>query len=301
MAYKNIHDNFWDDEDVKALSMDERAFLLYVITCRHSHFSGIYHLPKAYITYDLNITIEQVNKYLHTLSIGYRYGISKVSIGSIEGTNTLNEAKFLKYDDITQIIWIKNMLKYQVFMKRMSPQIAASIRNNVLSLRPSRLREDFSKHYPELNLPPFALSPIPSADWNSDKCISVSESVTVSEESGCLKPTTEEMERISQTCQRLEPHGFNAYSFIQKNIKAEIPFKVTEDVLIKTLKRLNQKNSAPITNIWGYCVKILQRDYADFNYALELAKHQQLKDEDPRDVFTALKQGLPAGRQGAAR
>lgn len=151
MAYKNIHENFWRDGDIKSLPNEEKLFLIYAITGPHAHVSGIYFLPKPYIVNDLGFGEKLINRCLHTLSIGYRKGI-----------DTHSEDKFiLKYDSTKEIIWIRNMLRYQVYHKKVSPKIVAAVRNHLISLPLSRLQHEFSKYYHELNLPFFDPKSIP--------------------------------------------------------------------------------------------------------------------------------------------
>jgi phage replication O-like protein O len=103
-----------------------------------------------------------------------------------------------------------------------------------------------------------------------------------------LQPTTEDKRRISSLCESLSGNGFNAYIFVSKNIKANIPFSVTEDVLVKILKRTSNKTMPKIENLWGYAMEILQRDYTEYNYVQELQRHYALKEQDLKVSFNAL-------------
>lgn len=179
MAYKNIHENFWRDREIKALPNEEKLFLIYVITGPHAHVSGIYFLPKAYIVNDLAFSEKLIDRCIDTLSKGYRRGIDMVSIGYQKGIDTKSDEKFiLKYDSDKEIIWIRNMLRYQVFHKKVSPKIVSAVRNHLLSLPISWLNHEFSKYYHELQLPFFAPESIPYAVSTQ---VTVKETVSVSE------------------------------------------------------------------------------------------------------------------------
>ncbi len=163
MAYKNIHENFWRDREIKKLTSEEKLFLIYTITGPHSHFSGIYFLPKPYIVNDLGFSDRQIDRCLNTLG---------------RGIDTLSDGKFfMKYDVDKEIIWIRNMLRYQVFLKKVSPKIVQGIKNQLISLPLSPLLHEFSQYYAEMKLPFFAPDSIP---YPMQSFLSVTESVTVS-------------------------------------------------------------------------------------------------------------------------
>jgi hypothetical protein len=74
-----------------------------------------------------------------------------------------------------------------------------------------------------------------------------------------LSPTKEEKQRIADLCVQLTDmnHGFNPYAFVEKNIKAKIPHKVTEHVLRQLVKY-----KPTIKKAWAYAIDILKKEYA---------------------------------------
>ena len=92
MAYKVIHETFWTDPRVKRLPFKLKAFFSFLITGPSAHYSGLYYLPKAYISD-------------HT-------GLSKKEI--VISLKTLVDAGFIQYDEATECIWVVNMLRHQM-------------------------------------------------------------------------------------------------------------------------------------------------------------------------------------------
>jgi len=154
VAYKNIHENFWRDEDIKKLPRDARHFLFYLITCPSSHYSGIFYIPFPTITFESGFTEREIRKNIDTLSIGYPRVKTTADMQS-------KDKFFLKYDIRTSVIWIRNMLKYQAFMKKQSDKLITGLRNYLISLPISPLLHDFSQYYAEFKLPFFAPESIP--------------------------------------------------------------------------------------------------------------------------------------------
>lgn len=288
MAYKSIHDNFWRDNDIKLLSSDEKLFLVYAITNPHAHFSGIYCLPRPFIEYELGFSLNLIDKCIDTLSEGYRKGIDTVSKGEntvSKGVDRVSEGNFfLRYDSDKDVLWVRSMLKYQVFMRKVSPKVISGIKNHMLALPLTPLLGEFSRHYAELKLPFFDLRAIP---YTTLPFLSVSESVSVSEISGNLAQLTEgDKVRLERLLEKLSGNGFNPYAFLQKALLAEIPLEVCEKVLKKLIKYKEN-----IVNPWGYAVDILKKDYAEFNYAKNLEEHFRLKGMNTAGIFKSLAKG----------
>lgn len=172
MAYKNIHENFWRDGDIRTLSSDDQLMLLYLITNHHSHFSGIYHLPKEYIAADLNWTPQKIDRAFENLrkeKIGLSIGLS----------NDLSKVRFfMKYDLSTSVIWIRTMLKHQITHRKMNSKQFKAVCNHMLSLPFSELLIEFAQYYGQHN----ALQlPFFDADLLPYHTVSVSEAVSASE------------------------------------------------------------------------------------------------------------------------
>ena len=68
MAYKAIHDTFWTDPDTKNLKPNDKLVFLYLITNSHTHYSGIYYLPKVLIKIETKIPDKTVEKCIAALS-----------------------------------------------------------------------------------------------------------------------------------------------------------------------------------------------------------------------------------------
>lgn len=89
--YRTIDSRFWNDPKVRSLSRDERYLFLYLITNPHVHLAGIYYLPEPLALHETGLS-----------RTGYRKGI-----------NTLSREYLVFYDEENQVIFVKNMLRYQ--------------------------------------------------------------------------------------------------------------------------------------------------------------------------------------------
>ncbi len=89
--YRTIDTAFWTDPKVRLLPTLGRTLLLYFITNPHTHVSGIYYLPKHVIAHETGIS----DRALDTLS------------------DTLSSAGFCAFDPARELVWVKNMMRYQ--------------------------------------------------------------------------------------------------------------------------------------------------------------------------------------------
>jgi len=88
--YTKIDERLWSDEKYRKLSDDGKLLFVYVLACSHRNMIGLYLLPVQYGSYDLNWKEERFNK------------------GLVE----LSDNSFIKYNFNTNIVYIKNFLKY---------------------------------------------------------------------------------------------------------------------------------------------------------------------------------------------
>jgi hypothetical protein len=97
-------------------------------------------------------------------------------------------------------------------------------------------------------------------------------------------PDELDKKRIASLCEQLQNlnHGFNPFFFIQWNIKAKIPFQVTEYIL-------HQLVQYKPTHAWPYAMAILKKEYQHRNYAAELLKHEELKQFDMVEAIKNVK------------
>ena len=90
VIYTKIDSRLWSDEEFTELSVNGKLLFIYVLTCNHRNMIGLYSIPVLYAQADLGWTNEQVCK----------------------GFNELLDKGFIKYNFKTNIIFIKNFLKY---------------------------------------------------------------------------------------------------------------------------------------------------------------------------------------------
>ena len=88
--FTKIDARLWSDECYLKLSDDGKLLFVYILSCHHRNMIGIYSLPIPYGSFDLNWTIERFTK----------------------GLDELSSKGFIKYNNKTHIVFIKNFLKY---------------------------------------------------------------------------------------------------------------------------------------------------------------------------------------------
>ena len=131
LTYRKVSPLFWTGDTgriFRKAGPDVRLAALYLLTGPHSHMSGIYYLPVAYLANDLDLTLE---------------GASKVLQRCIE-------AGFCKYDESAEIVWIVKMSRIQV-AEKLPPKDnrVKFIQNHLRNLPNTPLKAEFIEMYTE--------------------------------------------------------------------------------------------------------------------------------------------------------
>lgn len=154
MAYKTIDETFWTDPKIKKIfSCTDKLLYLYFISNKHTHYSGIYYLPKIFVIDETGLSLAQINKFLATYQ------------------------STVQYDDKTEIIWVTKMAFHQ--MKQGNKEnLIKGIASYLATLHNTMLIKSFLIAYEYLDIP----FTIPS-EWDTQpiaESVSVSVSVSVS-------------------------------------------------------------------------------------------------------------------------
>lgn len=88
--FTKINELVWTDQKFRELSDDGRLLFIYILTCPHRNIIGLYFLPVPYGAFDLKWSTERFGK----------------------GLKELFEKGFINYNFNTNIVFIKNFLKY---------------------------------------------------------------------------------------------------------------------------------------------------------------------------------------------
>ena len=96
MSYKQIHETFWTDPQVKRYKPLQRYLFSYFITGPHAHYSGLYYLPMVYIQNETGLAIKDIN----------------------DGIKFLTEREHVFYDGDREVIFVKSEMIYQLDNKR---------------------------------------------------------------------------------------------------------------------------------------------------------------------------------------
>lgn len=127
--YYQVSPRIWTDEKALAWDDDARLLALYLLTCPHRNLEGLYRLPLSYAVGDLSWSERRVRKALDRLIAD----------------------SFASYDFDVEVVWVRNVLRYQA--PKSERQVAGAIA--ALSEVPStplrdRLREVAETVAPEL-------------------------------------------------------------------------------------------------------------------------------------------------------
>lgn len=88
--YSNVHSRMWYAKDFKALDDEDKLLFIYLITSPHSNSAGYYRLPLGYAAHDLGKSSERVSK----------------------GFRSLSESGFIAYDEDSEVVLVRNYLRY---------------------------------------------------------------------------------------------------------------------------------------------------------------------------------------------
>jgi hypothetical protein len=122
--YRTIDTSLWTDPVTKKLPPLAKLLFVYLITNNHTHVSGIYYLPAVLVPHETGIDPDEADTLFDTLS----------SAGLVEK------------DADRELIWVKNMFKYQGAGEK--NQRAAA--NHLGTLHNSPLVKEFLARYPEV-------------------------------------------------------------------------------------------------------------------------------------------------------
>lgn len=178
MAYKIITEGFWTDPKIKKLSSESKLLFLYLITNPHSHFTGIYYLPKEFIRIECGLSDRGIDR----------------------GMGGLSGLFLCDYDDINSVIFVRKMLKYQSCNQFYNDKQIKGIANHLRTLHNSCLIADFLKEYSDLKLD-FSYTPIDRGIDTPTYTVTDTDTDTDTEEKGIVKgkngkfisPTLEEV------------------------------------------------------------------------------------------------------------
>ena len=131
MAYKSIHEGFWTDPKITELSSENKFVYLYFITNPHTHFSGIYYLPKQIIKVETSLTDRSIHR----------------------GIDTLSRGNFVVFDDKLRLIFVRKMLRYQIKDGRLNDKQLIGLKRYFNQLHKTFLIETFKDEYPDLDIP----------------------------------------------------------------------------------------------------------------------------------------------------
>lgn len=118
MRYASVQTIIWTDEKFRELPDAARLLFLYVLTSPHSNMIGYYFLPTAYAAFDLRYTPHEVSRAIRALE----------------------ERGMVAYDDLAQVILVKN---YLTFNPIVSPKQMRGAVNTLLQQPKSKLLNQF--------------------------------------------------------------------------------------------------------------------------------------------------------------
>jgi uncharacterized phage protein (TIGR02220 family) len=92
--YSKVRGTFWTGSTGKVLRGDLQAqvIAMYLMTSPHATMIGVFHCPIIYIAHETGSTLE----------------------GALKGLQTLREGGFCTYDEVSEVVWVHEMAKFQV-------------------------------------------------------------------------------------------------------------------------------------------------------------------------------------------
>lgn len=148
MSYKQIHETFWTDPEVKRYKPLHRYLYSYFITSPHAHYSGLYYLPLVYIQNETGLTAKEVN----------------------EGITFLSDKGHISYDEPREVMFVKREMIYQLDNKRdgrviLNEKHISGLKKHFDTLHRSPLIAKFLETYPYLDIEYTGIdTPIPDRD-----------------------------------------------------------------------------------------------------------------------------------------
>ena len=126
--YRNVHINFWEDSKVlDDMEIEERYFMLYLLTNPHSNQVGCFEISKRQMVAETGFDKEQINNLLKKFE---------------------NELGIISYCEKTKELFIKNWFKYNWTR---SPKVRICIENEIKNIKSvdlkGKIQEIYSKIY----------------------------------------------------------------------------------------------------------------------------------------------------------
>jgi hypothetical protein len=125
--YRTIDARIWTDPVIRKLEINPHYLFMYFITNPHSHMSGIYYLPVCLVEKESKLSSKQC---------GY-------------SIDTLSSVELIKYDPQNEVIWVKNMFKYQ----SCGPKSIRAAEVQLQTVINSPLVKEFCKKYSRVMIP----------------------------------------------------------------------------------------------------------------------------------------------------
>jgi hypothetical protein len=128
--YRTIDSELWIDRKVRCLDTETKLLFVYLITNSHTHLSGIYYLPKPFITHETGVALKGLDR----------------------GLEALDKADMVKYDNDNELVFVINMLKRQKGLSAENKNVWKSISSQLKSFENSYLVSLFVERYGSDNL-----------------------------------------------------------------------------------------------------------------------------------------------------
>ena len=122
--YRTICTELWTDPKIKALPIEGKCLFVYLITNPHTHLSGIYYCPIAFMSEELKLSEQRINTLLDTLSI----------------------PNLAWFDRSTTTVFVVNMFEYQ----GKGPKNYTCAASHLRTLHHSSLIGKFITRYPDI-------------------------------------------------------------------------------------------------------------------------------------------------------
>ena len=126
--YAKVASSFWTGKTGRALRGDPSAQIvgMYLITCQHANMIGVFNCPPMFVAHETGLPVSEV----------------------LKAINRLSQLNFCEYDASEELIWVREMAKYQI-CDQLQPndKRVPFIHKEFAKIPECRIKKEFHRRY----------------------------------------------------------------------------------------------------------------------------------------------------------
>ena len=228
------------------LPTNAKLLFTYLITSPSSHLSGIYYLPLTTVSHETSLSQKE----------------------TVEAFSLLADSDLVAYDDATNTVWVKNMLRHQ----GRGQKIIKSVEYQLASLHNSKLIKLFLEHYQgfidRVSIPlrypieggSVLSSPSPSPNSSSLSSLNLEEAARPPVDNSKLKPKKKTLDpRIKVAADRIYNPNPKRFRRLVVWIKEKEKYGFKPEWIVSALQEFELKMAGINGEWWPYLEQIGKR------------------------------------------